>query len=186
MDTSHLADLRKEIQALGNQPPFPPWREIGTYAIGGLLFVGYEENSDLLLVVSSQGRGVFDCITGTLVARDRVSPEYEDDAWLDRVRLMSLGIGPLEDKLIRLAGIDGGGLPHTTEDGWRLSLIVPEWPDTRVLLSMPYIAIYGTLVGTVQIASEYEVRAYGFSDTGESFVVATPSDIMICNRAKRI
>jgi hypothetical protein len=60
------------------------------------------------------GRGVFDCNSGERVARDK-DGDWDD---LDETRLMSIGIGPLSEIRIRLAGLHGGGLPTTTDDGW--------------------------------------------------------------------
>jgi hypothetical protein len=33
-----------------------------TWAIGGLREIGFQFKADLLMVLSSQGRGIFDCI----------------------------------------------------------------------------------------------------------------------------
>src|SRR5205807_821088 len=46
------------------QPPPLPWKETGHYAVGGLTEVGFDDQSELLLVVSQNGRGVFDCTSG--------------------------------------------------------------------------------------------------------------------------
>jgi hypothetical protein len=86
------------------------------YAVGGLFGVGYATASELLLVLSSQGRGVFDCATGERLARD-----YEEShKFFDPIRLTAVGFGPLDGQAIRIAGLFGGGLPLTTLDGWYL------------------------------------------------------------------
>jgi hypothetical protein len=101
----HLEPVRKWIRAAPISPPLPPWIGLATHAIGGLTGVGFANNSDLLLVVSSQGRGVFDCRTGQRIARDRTEPEV---SWCDEYRLRAIGIGPLEG----LAGFSRRGYEH--------------------------------------------------------------------------
>ncbi len=78
MNTSHLDPLRQVLSTLPTTEPPPPWRRIGTVSIGGLRAIGFDRGSDLLLVVSSAGRGVIDCRTAKKVARDD-SEYYEDD-----------------------------------------------------------------------------------------------------------
>ena len=70
MDMKHLDPLRNKIRALHKVPPPNPWRTVGTVAVGGLRSVGFDRQSDLLLVVSIQGRGIIDCLSGAKVARD--------------------------------------------------------------------------------------------------------------------
>lgn len=84
------SDTRPPIQ----EPP-PPWRHLDTWAVGGLFQVGYAEGSDLLLVLSSQGRGVFDCIADQRVSRD--CQEAHDN--FDPIRLLANGLGPLDGRL---------------------------------------------------------------------------------------
>jgi hypothetical protein len=98
--------------------------------VGGLTEVGFGDDSDLLLIVSSQGRGVVDCRTGERVARDRADP---DDSWYDERRLLAEGIGPLEGKTIRLAGLHGGGLLNCGQQGWSVEALALDWPDVSLL-----------------------------------------------------
>jgi hypothetical protein len=46
------------------------YRHLNTFAIGGLQSVGYVNESDMLIVLSSQGRGIFNCLTGEKIYRD--------------------------------------------------------------------------------------------------------------------
>jgi hypothetical protein len=172
----HLEYVRDRIRAAPVTSPPQPWKLLGGSAVGGLTEVGFADDSDLLLVVSSQGRGVFDCQTGERVARDRVEP---DDGWYDGRRLRAFGIGPLEGRLIRLAGLHGGGLPNWGRDGWWVDSITLEWPDVNLLLGGPWGWIFDEETPFVKLAVEREVRAFGFSDTGESFVIATSSDLSV-------
>jgi hypothetical protein len=60
-----------------SDPP-SPWRRTGSFAIGGLTDVGFGAHSDLLLVISHQGRGVFDCLSGVRVARNNDEGDWQD------------------------------------------------------------------------------------------------------------
>jgi hypothetical protein len=173
---NHLEPVRKRIREAPIGPPLSPWTQLAAHAIGGLTEVGFADDTDFLLVVSSQGRGVFDCGTGERVARDRTEP---DDVWYDERRLRALGIGPLEGKVVRLAGLQGGGLPRGGRDDWWVEAITLDWPDVSLLLGGPWGWIYDGATPFVKLAVEREVRAFGFSDTGETFVLATSSDLRI-------
>jgi hypothetical protein len=177
----HLDPLRQCILSLQTRLPPEPWRKAGIHGVGGLLSVGFAEHTDSLLVVSSQGRGVFDCHSGQRLARDHAAPDPDSD-WYDEIHLWAIGIGPLAGQKIRLAGLHGGGLPLYTSDWWSLTTIAPEWPDYRVILFPPFTDVYSAVQAGVQVAAESELRACGFSDTGQSFIIATSSDIMIFTR----
>ncbi|MHB0936711.1 MAG: hypothetical protein ACYDCO_09910 [Armatimonadota bacterium] len=168
--------MRQRIRQAPISPP-PYWKKIASQAIGGLTEVGFAEDSDLLLVVSSQGRGVFDCATGERIARDRESPD--DDGWYDEHRLQALGIGPLEGKIIRLAGLHGGGLRTGTHEGWHACAAALEWPVVSLLLVEPWKSIFDESAPFTKLAEVLEFRAFGFSYTGNSLIFATSSDITI-------
>ena len=151
-----------------------PWQRLPVYAVGGLFQVGYAAGSDLLLVLSLQGRGVFDCLTGSRLARDHVKAHE----FFDQIRLTASGIGPLEGQTVRVAGVYGGGLPLTTSDGWRLETGAPAWPAHSVFLSAPgsHEPIF------IGDDGPCELRACGFSETGRSFVIATSCDLAMFTR----
>ena len=178
MNTEHIARLRRKIQAMETQSPLAPWRKIAIHAIGGLEMVGFAEDLDLLLVVSSNGRGLFDCITGMKVARD-----YDDDlSWYGWEKLSALGIDLIGNQPVHLAGLYGGGLIKMTQDGWSLEIIAPTWPDYRVILCPPSASIYENHSFCVQVEQDYEIRAFGFSETGRSFIVACNHSLYIYSR----
>jgi hypothetical protein len=146
------------------------------HAVGGLTEVGFGDDSDYLLVVSSQGRGVIDCRSGEWVARDRAEP---DASWYDERRLRAQGIGPLESQTIRLAGLHGGGLLNCGKDGWSVEALALDWPDISLLLVEPWRSIYEESTRFTKLGVEREVRAFGFCDTGASLVLATSSDVAV-------
>ena len=149
-------------------------------AVGGLRAVGFDRDSELLLVVSSAGRGVIDCQTGMKVARD--TNEYYEDGQ----KLEAEGVGPLDGKTIRVSGLCGGGLSTCTSDGWSVEVVTLDWPVHYLLLLEPYSTLYDSLRGQPKrfhkISSESEVRAFGFSSTGKSLVVATSSEAVVFAR----
>ncbi|WP_435020278.1 hypothetical protein TA3x_001741 [Tundrisphaera sp. TA3] len=151
-----------------------PWQPIQGHAVGGLFQVGYAAGSDLLLVLSSQGRGVFDCLTGVKVARD----DDEAHDFFDPIRLTAIGIGPLDGHVVRVVGLFGGGLPLTTCDGWRMRVQAREWPTQSVYLVAPD-SDQEICIGD---DGACEWRACGFSETGRSFVIATSCGLMIFAR----
>lgn len=168
------------------EKPPAPWTTLGISAIGGLFAVGFADGSDLLQVVSSQGNGVFDCTNGERLARD-----YADVFGLfDEVTLKVQGIGPLQGMLIPTAGLNGGNLLSETSDGWQLQ---DELTASQHTLRGPIRSIFLEQTAVYQepertcVGSEEpcELRAYGFSPTGRSFVIASSCQIEIFCRSER-
>ena len=157
------------------QPPPMPWKLLTTWAVGGLIQVGYAEDSDLLLVLSHQGRGVFDCKTAEKVARD-YDDMYEQ---FNPTKFTATGFGPLGGQAIRMAGLFGGGLPRSAEGEWFLSEEAPAWPTRSIYLRGGPQDLEDVCVGH---DGSCELRAYGFSETGRTFVIATSCDLMIFAR----
>jgi hypothetical protein len=113
---AHLVSLVTELRRKPVERPPAPWKAATVFAIGGLTEVGYAPDSDLLLVISSQGRGVFDCLKGEKIARD----DDDSPGIINLRKFVALGIGPLEGQWIRVGGLHGGGLPNSTDGGWML------------------------------------------------------------------
>jgi hypothetical protein len=120
----------------------------------------------LLLVVSHQGRGVVDLASGELLARDR----HEAGAWFDAARRAALGIGPLDGAWIGVCGLASGRLPDVTADGWQARV-----SGDRVTISAPGRQ-------AVQVNQSEEMRAFGFSPDGATFVIATSPGLAIYRR----
>jgi len=183
---AHLRPLFQKLLGLPTSAPPSPWHEAGVHAVGGLTDVAFAESSDLLLVVSSSGRGLFDCSSGQRIARDD-----SDDFQHDTSNLVVAGIGPLASQRLHTAGVHGGGLAVTTADGWSLDLLCLSWPRQSLFLTPPGHWLYRTAQGgsdgsddtTSKIATDSEIRAFGFSPTGRAFIFATGSDISVFNRA---
>jgi hypothetical protein len=160
-------------------PPPPPWRELDVIATGGLTEVGFARGSDLLLVCSHVGRGVFDGLTGERLARDR-SEAFDADL----AELEAEGIGPLAGQRIRMAGLHGGGLAASTPDGWSVERLTLDWPDDELLLVPPGGSIYPPrpVFHRLEGAGVTSLRAFGFSPTGRTLVIATSSELVLASR----
>jgi hypothetical protein len=178
--TPHLDPLRAELGSLKLTQPPSPWRKVSMIAVGGLRAVGFDRQSELLLVVSYAGRGVIDCKTGERIARDD-SEYFEDTRFME-----AQGIGPLEGLTLRVSGGQGGGLPTSTHDGWSVEVLTREWPEQEVLILEPFASLYDILQRKPsrfqKIAVESELRAFGFSYTGRTLIIASSSDIVIFGR----
>jgi hypothetical protein len=179
----HLTALVEKIKHAPLTKPPPPWRHVKTIPVGGLWAVGFEEGRERLLVVSSSGQGLFDCCSG-----ERLTRNSEQDGY-DPYLLRALVEGPEKGPAIRMSGLHGGGLPTITRDGWRAETVTLEWPTPTLLLTAPGSWLYGGNCGKPDDFSklaEYsvsELRAFGFSWTGMSLIIATSSDAEIYSRA---
>ncbi|MCB9688298.1 MAG: hypothetical protein H6735_24885 [Alphaproteobacteria bacterium] len=167
--------LEKEVTA----PP-PPWRRTHV-RVSGVAAVGFAPATELLVVVSFSGLGIVDCTTGETVARRR------DDTGLvpeDHAPMFVRGFGPLTGREVAVAGLWGGGLRTTTADGWVLHRIAPHWPTEGVVLcppSAPELSMDPSGATLLVSYRDTPIRAFGFSDSGRSIVVAT-TDLHVWTR----
>ncbi|MFC9795676.1 hypothetical protein ACFVJI_23920 [Streptomyces sp. NPDC127584] len=171
-------------------PPFP-WHPVpnGIIPIGGLLGIGFalapDDGRDLVMVVSADGHGLFDTVTGEKIARDR-DPDPDGSTPDAAPDLSCPGLGPIASTRVRIAGLFGGGLHTTTEDGWTLEVVSPEWPHHRVLLStdggIPHNGPHGHGWWHIFDADYSELRTAGFSPSGRTLAVATSSDLTLWTR----
>lgn len=171
--------LRKILERAKIQNCPDGW-EYQKFAVGGLTEVGFsEQNEDLLLVISSNGRGLFDCPRLEKVDRDR-----SDDFEIDYSNLTCQGIGELENEKIRIAGLHGGGLPVTNSQGDSLEIMALDWPKTDIIFQPKWSSIYmeKDSVKCFRIYSPDTLKVYGFSQNGKYFVIGTSSDLLIFKR----
>lgn len=161
------------------------WKHQNTYAIGGLENVGYANGQDLLIVLSTQGEGIFDCIKGEKIARLNNGSDWWND--FDKETNSIKGFDILNNIEIRTFGLYGDDkLPKSTEDGWMLLTSEPEPDDSpfeRYLVSKVYLVSPDKMHKTI-VAKDgaCELRAFGFSSTGKSFIVATSCELIIYSR----
>ncbi|MDT0308360.1 hypothetical protein RM780_15525 [Streptomyces sp. DSM 44917] len=189
--SDHERQLRERFLAAPLAPAPPPWRPAfrpyPAMPIGGLLGIGFaahpETGADLVMVVSVGGHGLFDAATGTLLARDRdPDPDIAEPAGPD---LTCPGLGPLAGTPIRIAGLHGGGLHATTDDGWTLDVVSPDWPHHRILLSTDGGLCHGPTGGCwwhIHHTTHTTLRTTGFSPTGHTLAIATSGDLTLLTR----
>ncbi|GGL79893.1 hypothetical protein GCM10010129_24430 [Streptomyces fumigatiscleroticus] len=181
--------MRNRLLAAPVVPAPEPWRPVASAAVGGLLGIGFaphpDSGRDLVMVVSHDGHGLFDAVTGEKIARDR-DPRPEDSTPDSAADLSCPGLGPITGSRVHIAGLFGGGLHTTTGDGWTLEVVTPAWPDDRVLLSrdggLPHAGPHGERWWHIFHASRSELRAAGFSPSGHTVAVATSSDLSLWTR----
>lgn len=187
--------LRERLLAAPVVSAPEPWRPVyeSKYGrpVGGLLGVGFashpESGRDLVMVVSGDGHGLLDAVTGEKIARDRDPEPEPDDSTPDAVADLSCpGLGPITGTRVHIAGLFGGGLHTTTGDGWTLEAVTPAWPNHRVLLStdggLPHSGPHGERWWHIFHSTYSELRAFGFSPSGETIAVATSSDVILWTR----
>lgn len=155
------------------------WKTVTTLAVGGLLEIGFSKVNHQLLIISSSGRSLINCINGEKVARD-----YEEDGdWYNPINLTCQGIGPIADETLLIAGLHGGGLPTCNQYGESLELVSLHWPVNDIYFCPTGKSIFSERHQTdcYRIFSDH-VRCFGFSWHGEFIAIATSSDVTIWRR----
>lgn len=177
---------KKRLQNLVNQTKIVDepngWKK-STFAIGGLTEIGFSKhNPNLLLVISSQGRGIIDCEKNELIERDN-DTNWD---WINSYEMTSQGIGVLSDEIICVSGLHGGGLPLMNKNGDGLLYMATEWPTIDLIFEPNFKSIYKENEANecFRIFHDCELRTYGFSYDGKTFIIATSSEINIYRTIK--
>lgn len=163
------------------------WQKRNIWAIGGLREIGFKSNSDLLIVLSSQGRGIFDCEKDEKVERDNF--DYYMEKWDSDLGIVE-GFGILENEKIKCGGFEAPDvIKKETNDNWTVEIrseIRPNWQKKKLKADVMYLRNRTTNEKIEIDVFHYGInRGYGFSDTGNSFVVGTSSEITIWNRERK-
>ena len=179
--TSHADELREILERMPVTKPPAPWSLIGEYSIGGLTEIGFVPESDDLLVVSSQGRGLFDTTSGDKIARDSDESFHNPDKTGHTVP----AIGPADGQTVPLAGLMGGGLSKVTDDGWVIEVVQLPWPRHVLFLSSDFAPCYDDSGHAWKICDDEpcEYRMAGFSPSGNAFVFASSCELTIYGRS---
>lgn len=152
------------------------WKKVAWLPVGGTTEIGFSQNECFLLVVSWQGRGVIDTTTGQKVARDPEEPRG-DCPWLDEKNKSVIGIGPIKGETIQCVGLWGGGLPtHSRSFAVRVSAQAGGEDVTLLNTETNSSEVLQTAIT--------DIRAMGFSPSGDLVVIATSSDVEILRRAE--
>jgi len=163
------------------------WYHRNTFAIGGLQNVGYAKAQDILIVLSTQGQGLFNCISGEKIARLN-----NDLGWLehfDEITNSIAGFDCLKDIIIPTSGLYGTNcLARQTNDGWSLTTTksINKFIANNSIISHSVTQIYLTTPNEEKYFlgedGACELRAFGFSDTFKSLIVATSCELIIYSR----
>ena len=160
--------------------PLDSWNNIAYIAVGGLEAVGFDRSSEQMLVVSSAGQSVIDCRTGQKVRRDREQSAY------DSATLTAWPTNKDESHKIQMCGLHGGGLRAITDDGWSVVSIPIDWPQYFFILNHPGSDVFMTQLGRPAhisvLAHDYVARAFGFSWTGRTLIMADGAGVQIWGR----
>jgi len=150
------------------------WTRKSTFAIGGFEYFGFSEASDILVVLSTQGRGLIDMAKDEKIARDD-STNYV----LDESLLISEGFDILEGETIRLASKYGGSLlPVSNKSHESLARVSPLYPCEDVIFQPPFESCLNEWhnKNCVRIYRGF-LYCYGFSFSGKYFVIADDGGI---------
>ncbi|MCG8672968.1 MAG: hypothetical protein MI867_26475, partial [Pseudomonadales bacterium] len=138
--------------------------------------------SNLLLVVSSSGRGLYNCDSGERVERD-----YEEYEGLDESGVYCSGIGNLSKENISVMGVSGGGMPTINSVCESIDVVSPNWPEQDLVYNAPNmnVLIPERQEGCRIIYTEH-IRAFGFSWCGNYIVAACGSDFDLWSRVEKL
>ncbi|MGV3611479.1 MAG: hypothetical protein ACO1N0_11045 [Fluviicola sp.] len=155
------------------------WKRKKHFGIGGLREIGFYAETNYLLVLSSQGRGLFDCLTGEKIARDPY--DYYSEEWNPDTGLVK-GIGFLSDKEMECGGFEYRDVLVKEIGNSLKTEVVKEireiWNKEVKEIEVLYLVDNGTK--TEIYAFPYGIdRAYGFSKNGTCFVLGTSGDLFI-------
>lgn len=172
------SELHSTIRSAALSYPPAPWNHRSIHAISGLTDIGFLPDSDYLLVLSQQGRSIYNCRNGERICRDNAS-NHDFDIY----SLSAHAFGPFAGIKVHTAGLHGGGLALTHPDGWRLQSVTLEWPEQSVILSPLNDWLHELLEHNPHqiyyLAKDQEIRAFGFSPTGKSMIVASTDRLLI-------
>lgn len=125
-----------------------------------------------MIVISSQGQRFIDCKTG--------EKTYCDENY-DEMDLNALA-STLDDEIIPIAGIGGGGLRRYSKDGDILTSVAPLWPKEQIIFMPNYVSWHSQPEKCTVIFEDYKIKAFGFSRCGNYMTVGSSSTLDIFRR----
>ena len=150
------------------------WVYKGCFAIGGFEYFGFSEDSSILFIASSQGRGLIDMQKSEKIARD-----HSEDFEIDETFLTCNGFDVLQNKKIKLAGKYGGSmLPVSNIHNENLRKVSPLYPCEDIIFQPPFEDCFSKRhnKNCVRIYRGF-LYCYGFSFCGNYFVIADDGGI---------
>ncbi len=164
----HLLDLLEKIPS-----GVPAGWEKETFAVGGLMYLGFSNlQTEKLVVISSQGQSVIDCRTWEKVWCTECYDEQD----------LTARAGPLGNEAIPIAGEGGGGLRRSAPSGDGLDMAAPFWPKEQIVFMPRSVSWYQHPEACTMIFDDYAPLAFGFSRCGNYMAVGTSSEVDIFRR----
>jgi len=163
MSDVEAANRKRMLDIIQRIPSGVPdgW-ERETFAVGGLMYIGFSNVCpEKLIVISSQGQSVINCETGEKVYCEE---NYDED---DLIALAE----ELGDEIVPIAGDCGGGLRRASKDGNMLALAAPFWPMENIIFMPKWISYFQNPEKCTIIFEDYEIKAFGFSRCGNYMAV---------------
>jgi len=172
---NNICDLLNEIPAAETPNG---WVHKGVFAVGGFEYFGFTKTSSMMLVISSQGRGLYDLEKNDLIARDDSTFE------IDETFLICDGFDVLQGEKFLLAGkYDGSMLPVSNSRHENLRKVSPLYPCEDLIFQPPFedCLLKGHNKNCVRIYRGF-LYCYGFSFCGNYFVIADDGGITYWER----
>lgn len=163
---------RKRLLGIIRQIPngVPVGWEKTTFAVGGLMYIGFSNVcTEKLIVISSQGQRIINCKTGEKSYCEENYDESDLIAFTEE----------LADEMIPIAGEGGGGLRRYSKDGNILVSAAPFWPIEKIIFMPNYISWDQNPQKCTIIYEGSEIRAFGFSRCGNYMAVCDSSTLEI-------
>ncbi|QQS40607.1 MAG: hypothetical protein IPM63_14735 [Acidobacteriota bacterium] len=160
----------------------PGWVKLPNVWLEGVVGIGFSRRkTNLLLVVTHDGRYLLDCESGTQIAKDPAPYEGLDDH-----NLNCEGIGEIADEDVRLASIWGGGLSLCNRYGETASIETPEWSLKHLIFcdTQSDALTEGKQEGCCVLLVD-EIRFCGFSYCGNHLAAASFEDVYLWRRDGR-
>lgn len=171
MDTENRARLLALLEKIHQGVP-RGWEQ-ETFAVGGLMYVGFSSvQTERLVVISSQKQSVINCRTGETAY---CTENYDEE---DLIACAE----PLGNELVPIAGLGGGGLRRFSRSGDGLETAAPYWPREQIIYMPQYSSWYEHPEVCTVIFDDYEPLAFGFSRCGNYMAVGTSSEVNIFRR----
>ena len=150
------------------------WNLIGSFSVGGFEYMGFSNNnSNKLIIISSQRKTIFDCEDGSIT---------DIDAEFDEKELVAI-TDILPDEYIPIAGVYGGQMSHKTLQGERVEI---SYHDKHIVsgkeLQLQQIVFVDRFGAENIIYDNYPSYVCGFSSDGNSFALADDGGVYILRR----
>ena len=150
------------------------WEFVDSFSVGGFEYMGFSNNnSNKLIIISSQRNTIFDCVDGSITDIDAEFDEKEFVAITDM----------LPDEYIPIAGAYGGQMSHKTSQGERVEI---SYHDKHIAsgkeLQSQQIEFVDRFGAENIIYDNYPSYVCGFSYDGNSFALADDGGVYILRR----